>query len=62
VIVGGEALGEDPLEIDPSSSNNAVDFPVRPRLDDLRQHGQMVRRQARCRSIRPVFEELIRFS
>jgi hypothetical protein len=31
VIVDAEALGDDPLEIDPAVPHNAVDFPVRTR-------------------------------
>ena len=36
VIVDAEALGDDALKINPAPPPDAVDFPVRPALDDLR--------------------------
>ena len=57
VIVDAEALGDDPLEIDPAPPHNAVDFPIRTRLDDPGELGQLIRRQARLRTARPIVEE-----
>jgi hypothetical protein len=41
VIVDAEALGDDALKINPSPAHDAVDFPVRTRLDDRGQLGQL---------------------
>ena len=60
MIVDVEALGDDALKVNPAPSHDAVGFPVRTHLDDLRQLIQLFRRQARRRTIRPVVEEPIR--
>ena len=59
VIVDAEALGDDPLEIDPAPPNNAVDFPIRTRLDDPSELGQLIGRQPRLGTARPIVEEAI---
>src|SRR5271155_2281590 len=57
VVVDAEALGDDPLEIDPSPAHHAVDFPLRHRLDDPGELGQLIRQEARLRTARPIVEE-----
>ena len=43
VVVDAEALGDDPLEIDPPPAHEAVDFPIRTCLDDPGELGQLIR-------------------
>src|SRR5271165_4943182 len=59
VVVDAEALGDDPLEIDPSPAHHAVDFPIRTRLDDPGELGQLIGRQPRLGTARPIVEEAI---
>ena len=55
--VDAEPLGDDPLEIDPSPAHDAILFTIRPDLDDLRNLGQLLRRQARLGTRRPIVDE-----
>jgi len=57
VVVDAEALGDDPLEIDPAPAHDAVDFPVRTRLDDSGELFQLIGQEARLRTARPIVEE-----
>ena len=47
VIDDAEALLDHPLQVDPAPAHDPVFGPIRPRLDDLGQVGQLLRRKAR---------------
>ena len=55
-----EPLGDDPLEIDPPPAHDAIFLTVRANLDDLRELSQLLRRQARFGTFRPVVDEALR--
>ena len=60
VIVDAEALVDDPLEVDAPPPHDAVLLTIRARLDDLRELGQLLGRQARLGTLRPVVHQALR--
>ena len=58
--VDAEPLGDDALEVDPPPAHDAVLLTVRTGLDDLRELSQLLRRQARLGTLRPVVDEALR--
>jgi hypothetical protein len=60
VTVDAEPLGDDPPEVHPPTAHDAVDFPVRTRLDDRGQLGQLTGRKTRRRTTRPIVNEVVR--
>src|SRR5208282_6265411 len=58
--VDAEPLDDDPLEIDPPPAHNAIPLAIRASLDDLRELSQLLRRQARLGTLRPVVDEALR--
>ena len=54
--VDAEPLGDDALEVDPPPAHDAILLTIRTSFDDLRQLGQLLRRQARLWTIRPVVD------
>ena len=47
VIVNAEPLFNHMFQVDPSPANNAILLPIRPRLDDLGEGDQLLRREPR---------------
>jgi len=62
VKIDAECLSDDALEVYASPAHDAVPLAIRSRLDDLGECGQLLRRQARFRTIRPIVEEAFRAS
>ena len=60
VKVDPEPLGDDPLEVDPPPAHDAVPLAIRAGLDDLRELGQLLRRQTRLGTLRPIVDEPVR--
>ena len=58
--VDAEPLGDDALEIDAPPAHDAIFLTVRASLDDLRELGQLLRRQAGLGTLRPVVDEALR--
>jgi hypothetical protein len=58
--VDAESLGDDPLEIDAPPPDDAIFLTVRASLDDLRELGQLLLRQARLGTLRPVVDQALR--
>jgi hypothetical protein len=52
VIDNAEPLFDDALQVDPSPADHAVFRPVRPRLDDLGESGQLLGRKPWRRALR----------
>src|SRR5271170_1021023 len=60
VIVDAEPLGDDALEVDPSPAHDAVLLAIRTYLDDGRELDQLLSRQARLGTLRPIVDEPFR--
>ena len=54
-----EPLGDDALEVDPAPTHDAVYLTIRPGLDDGRELSQLLRRQTRLGTLRPVVDEAL---
>ena len=61
-LVEGDAepLGDDALEVDPSPAHDAVLLAIRTGLDDHGELGQLLSRQARLGTLRPIVDEPFR--
>ena len=59
-IVDAEPLGDDALEVDPSPAHDAFLLAIRTRLDDGRELDELLSRQARLGTCRPIVDEAIR--
>ena len=57
VEVDAEALGDNPLEVDPPPARHAVPLAIRPGFDEI---GQLPGRQARLETLRSIAEETLR--
>src|SRR5271170_3478317 len=60
--VDAEPLGDDPLEIDAPPPDEAIFLTLRANLDDLRELSQLLRRQTRLGTVRPVVQQTFRTS
>jgi hypothetical protein len=58
--VDAEPLGDEALEVDPPPAHDAILLTIRTSFDDLRELGQLLRRQARLGTIRPVVDQALR--
>ena len=58
--VDAEPFGNDTLEIDAPPAYDAVLLTIRPGLDDLRELGPLLLRQARLGTRRPIVEQTLR--
>ena len=59
VEVDAEPLGDDALEVDPPPAHEAVLLTIRPGLDEGRERGQLLRRQAGLRAVRPIVDQAL---
>ena len=55
-----EALADHPLQVDPAPAHDPVYGPVRTRLDEFRQFGPLLRREARLGSLGPAVQKTVR--
>src|SRR5271163_813485 len=58
--VDAEPLGDNPLEVNPAPAHDPVRLTLRPGLHDGRELSQLLRRQARLWTFRPVVDEALR--
>ena len=58
--VDAQPLGDDALEVEPTPAHDAILLTIRPRLDDLRELSQLLRRKARLGTRRPIVDEALR--
>ena len=59
VEVDAEPLGDDALEINPPPAHDAIFLAIRPSLDDLCELGQLLPRQTRLGTVRPVVDQAL---
>src|SRR3954453_21825399 len=55
-----EALADHPLQVDPAPAHDPVYGPVRTRLDEFREFGPLLRREARLGSLGPAVQKTVR--
>ena len=60
VRIDAEALLDNALEVDASPAHDAIALTIRASLDNPRQLGQLLGRQARLGALRPVVEKAFR--